>query len=69
MGNTPKVQTDAEIPVEGTSPATNADGRTPLGIPEAVGEHEPKAKTTNDRLATETAALNTEKDGSTLPKR
>ena len=60
MGNTPKVQTDANIPVEGTSPAANADGRTPLGIPEEASDAEPKAKTTNDRLATETAPLNIE---------
>ena len=69
MGNTPKVQTDADIPVEGTIPAANADGRTPLGIPEEAGEAEPKAKTTNDRLATETAALNVERDKPEMPKR
>lgn len=69
MGNTPKVQTDAEIPVEGTSPAANADGRTPLGIPEEAANAEPKAKTTNDRLATETAALNIEQGKPVMPKR
>ena len=69
MGNTPKVQTDADIPVEGTSPAANADGRTPLGIPEEAVEGDPKAKTTNERFATETAALNIEQGKPEMPKR
>ena len=68
MGNTPKVQTDADIPVEGTSPAANADGRTPLGIPEQASEGEPKGRASNDRLATETAPLNIEKGGPEPPK-
>ncbi len=60
MGNTPKVQTDDEIPVEGTSPAANADGRTPLGTPEDAGEHVPSALPNDSRLATETAPVNIE---------
>lgn len=61
MGNTPKVQQDI-VPLEGASPETNPEGRTPHGIPEEATEGEPKAKTTNDRFATETAALNIEQD-------
>lgn len=60
MGNTPKVQTDDEIPVEGTSPAANADSRTPLGIPEQASESDAGGRATNDRLATETAPVNIE---------
>ena len=69
MGNTPKTQTDAQIPVEGTSPAANPDGRSPHGIPEEATKAEPGAKTTNDRLATETAPLNIERGQPEMPKR
>ncbi len=68
MGNTPKVQQD-DVPAEGTSPDTNPEGRTPHGIPEGITESVPKAKPTNDRLATETAALNIEQDKQPPPKR
>ena len=60
MGNTPKVQTDDAIPVKGTSPAANADGRTPHGTPEEAGEHAPSALPNDSRLATETAPVNIE---------
>ena len=69
MGNTPKVQTDADIPVEGVSPAANPEGRTPQGTPEEAVDFEPKGTPTNDRFASETTAVNVEQDKPGLPKR
>lgn len=69
MGNTPKVQTDAEIPVEGVSPDTNVEGRTPHGTPEQTSDAQAKGNPTNERLATETAAVNAEQGKPELPKR
>ena len=68
MGNTPKVQTDANIPVEGTSPAANPEGRTPHGTPQEAGEHTPSALPNDSRIATETAPVSIEQGKPVQPK-
>ena len=66
--NKPKVQDDI-VPEDGTSPAINPEGRTPLGIPIEADQGDPAAKTTNERFATEIAPLTTAKDEPPPPKR
>ena len=69
MANKPKVQQDDGVPVEGTSPASNPEGRTPHGTPEQAGDHEAKGTPTNDRLSSETAPVNVEQGKPPQPKR
>lgn len=66
--NQPKVQEDI-VSDEGTSPAVDPEGRTPLGIPVEADEGDPAAKTTNERFATEIAPLKIQKDEPPMPKR
>ena len=58
--NQPKQPDD--VPTEGASPAHNPTGTTPHGTPEGLADADAKAWPTSDREATETAAMETEKD-------
>ena len=57
--NTPAQPPD--VAEGGTSPDHNPTGDTPHGIPKGIEDHEAKGRPGDDRAATETAVVNSEK--------